>query len=103
MDLRTLPRRVRYWQRKLGLTQWKIRVVVLPQVGMACKNSLGNINFDYETMSAKIRLTDPKDREHDLESTMLHELLHIVWDMGEEQGIDRMVGVLRKGKGKVKL
>lgn len=109
-----------YWQEKLRLRDWIIKVKIARQRDMSLSDKLGEINFNVHTKTALISIIDPSDYddwgEQDMENTLVHELLHlhfsaisyhfgnkdiVVYEMFEEQAIESitsgLVGVLREG------
>jgi hypothetical protein len=71
------------WQKKLGLQDWKITVVVARASDLKPK-TLGNIHWELDKKTAVIHVLDPadyklpfKDMLQDMEFTVVHELIHL--------------------------
>lgn len=71
------------WQKRLGLADWKINVLVVRTTELKPR-TLGNIHWDNERKTAIIRVLDPSDYKlapramlDDIEFTVVHELIHL--------------------------
>lgn len=94
--------RCRYWQALLGLAHWNIDVRVVR--GAEIEDNRGRIDYDPVGEAAVMRLKDPMDYQGyfpcDLEETIVHELLHLIFDKSTtggdeyEQALDRTARVL---------
>lgn len=83
----TIRARVRYWQRKLLLSDWKITVVV----GVADDGSAANCDAQPEYKTAIVTFDPKKVPADQIDSFALHELLHcLTWrleGLAEEWGL----------------
>lgn len=99
----------REWQSFLGLAHWRIDVLFVR--GVEIENNRAQIDYNYTGESALIRIRDPVDHHgyfpFDAEQSLVHELLHVVFDIPAElagkdiglpleQRIDRLARVLVK-------
>lgn len=71
---------VEAWQKRLELRDWVFDVRVVPRYEA---DSLGQCTVQYQRRDAEIGIADPKDWPGDSdaadpESTLVHELLHVV-------------------------
>ncbi len=71
------------WQRRLNLTNWKIRLN-LTRASRLKPKTFGNIRWDADTHSAEINVLAPEDYKlpthemlADMEFTVVHELIHL--------------------------
>jgi hypothetical protein len=71
------------WQKRLGLQDWNITVVVTRASELKPK-TLGNIHWELEKKTAVIHVLDPSDYHmpfqemlKDMEFTVVHELIHL--------------------------
>jgi hypothetical protein len=72
-----------FWQRRLNLQEWDIRVVVARASELKPK-TLGNIHWDSSKKTAVLHVLDPADYDlapaemfDDMEFTVVHELIHL--------------------------
>lgn len=115
MSKRNLRQLLRYWQRRLQLRDWRLEVEV-------CRyrdgEHLGKAEFDLAEKAALIKICrqqdlvdDPISTESDQESTLIHELLHVVlaplqmeWEEGDarwlaqEQICNQLARALKEGR-----
>jgi hypothetical protein len=77
-----LERQMRFWQKRLGLENWKIDLRVQRQKAMG--DVWGTAEWDDEKKTAMVSVLDPRDYnlrggelKLDLECTIVHELVHI--------------------------
>lgn len=84
------------WVRRLGLQAWQIELDVRRQADMPVTNAQGATCLTYALRRATIALLDPRDHrsgndmslKYDMETTLVHELLHIVLHaVGSEAGL----------------
>lgn len=68
-----IAKQCKYWQRRLGLREWSITVEIVSKTNMP--KVLGTCRWSTEETSALIELREDAD-----ESTLVHELLHLVID-----------------------
>lgn len=96
MNPSDIPARLAYWQRRLRIQDWDIeaRVERMSSIGPGV---FGNCARNNESRHARIRLLDPDDVDtsaipssHDLEETMVHELLHVVFHCASEDTESRV-------------
>jgi len=71
------------WQKRLGLQEWKISVVMSPSRDLQSK-TVGNIHWELDKKTAVIHILDPADYRlpfpemlKDMEFTVVHELVHL--------------------------
>jgi hypothetical protein len=78
-----LPRCVEYWQRELGLEDWKITLQIVRQQDLQ-SGTLGDIEPDIQTKTAVMRIL--RESESDLRgrlaraeqrNTIAHEMVHL--------------------------
>lgn len=94
------------WQALLGLAHWSIDVRVVR--GAEIEDNRGRTDYDPVGEAAVMRLKDPMDYQGyfpcDLEETLVHELLHLIFDKtategdAYEQVLDRTARALVKLK-----
>lgn len=76
------------WQRKLGMTDWRISISFVTGATLSAHHGVdcliyGDTQPKPEKHSAKIRICDPlqtPEGEAAVESTVVHELLHVLLD-----------------------
>ncbi len=75
--------KLRYWQKRLNLQDWKISLLLVRTADLKPK-TLGNIHWDSDKKTAVIRVLDPADYKltaqamlDDMEFTVVHELIHL--------------------------
>jgi hypothetical protein len=78
-----LEKRLAVWQDRLELKDWKVSLI-LSRRGELRPGTLGNINWDTDTKTARIRILDADEYAmpfeatfSDMEFTLVHELLHL--------------------------
>jgi hypothetical protein len=78
-----LDRQLRFWQKRLGLEDWSLKVRVVRQAEID-PNSWGASEWDSDSRSGVISVLDPRDYnlkggnlKVDMECTIVHELVHI--------------------------
>lgn len=82
LNEKQLAKRLKYWQKKLGLSDWEIDASICRANHMGAERA-GEINWTLQNKQASIRLLDPTDYpdlgvfEQDMEGTLVHELLHL--------------------------
>lgn len=105
---------VKKWQQRLRLQDWDIEAVYVGPDHDGFGNRFGDIHPDLQRRYAKMRVLDPRKREHpDIENTIVHEQLHLhlfpftcAFDSGspealaEEQAIHAIARALIEGYGK---
>lgn len=102
-----LRRLCREWQDRLGLAHWHIDAEIVR--GAEIDDNLGQVDVAIERECALVRLKTHEDYHsafpYDIEQTLVHELLHIVFDMAGvegnemfEQAVDRIARVLVRMK-----
>ena len=79
MNLTQLRKESKRWQKKLGLTNWKITVVwAKPEELDTDTEKVFGINaYDPNHMESVIRIRNPKYEGYDVMATLVHELLHL--------------------------
>ena len=91
------------WQDLLGLAHWKIEVRIVR--GIEINNNCGQNDYSFINETSLIRLKTPDDYHgyfpYDIEVSLVHELLHIIFDIATsadneyyEQALDRTARVL---------
>ena len=104
-----LVKRLALWQKRLALQDWKITLVVCHRNELRPR-TLGNIHWDSDAKTAKIRILDAseyrteyRDTLKDMEFTLVHELIHLELSglprtdashRDEENAADQMAGAL---------
>lgn len=71
----SLPRLVKKWQRIMGLMDWDVSACYrkkLSEVG-----NLGECEVTATLRAADMVILDPSVRKHDVELTVVHELVHV--------------------------
>jgi hypothetical protein len=78
-----LDARLEIWQRRMNLSDWKISLVMSPASALKPR-TLGNIHWDTARKTAVIRVLDAADYKMschdmlaDMETTLVHELVHL--------------------------
>ena len=74
-----------FWVPRLGLQAWNIEFKVLPWVDMPMDGTQGTCSYSYPLRRATVSLLDPRDHrpggdrhlQYDMETTLVHELLHV--------------------------
>jgi Zn-dependent peptidase ImmA (M78 family) len=98
MTLPNLRDRAVYWRDRLNLREWAITVRWM--VAKDGKENVGHCTWNTERLTAEIAM---KRREPDQESTLVHELLHLVmqghgnyevYDVHTERAINRIASAL---------
>lgn len=106
LTIEQLQDRMVYWQEKLRLQDWMIKIKIARANEMEA-NRNAEIAFIYDNKQAYIKILDnmdhPKDAwfEHDMEWSLVHELLHLhlgqirqgenIDSVEEEQAIESIV------------
>lgn len=101
MTLPQLQRLCKVWQRRLRLQDWKISLQLLPNPVMGNGEAAdGLVDWDDEEVTATVTLREGLE-ETRLESTLVHELLHIRMNdltpnEGEtnDSGLERTINLL---------
>jgi len=104
-----LQKRLKLWQGILHLDTWNVTLEVSPRTELR-SGTVGNIHWDEEQKSARIRVLQASDYKvpfysalEDMEFTVLHELLHLELAalprtdesrVEEEHAVDRMATAL---------
>lgn len=99
---KTCNRYVAYWKPRLGLSDWTVEVEASDP--WKCR-TLGKCSVNRERRIATVTLAVPHPADEDLESTVVHELLHLYFDLQDfdpkdyaqvqsEQGIDAIANLL---------
>lgn len=84
MTVEQANRRCAYWQKRLNISDWHVKVKIVRSAKMSHGSSMGEVDiFDQKSM-AIVKLLDPIDWDgtpmipkQDMELTLVHELLHI--------------------------
>lgn len=73
-----------FWQQKLRLTDWDIKVSIAPALEMTYPNAQGQVRWFADEKAANIKLVDPADsarqsyiRPYNIEEVLIHELIHL--------------------------
>jgi hypothetical protein len=121
MNLTQLRKRAKYWQDKLGLKHWAIKVVWAKSSELDDSENTkvyGLNTFDPNHMTCLIQVLHPKNAEatYNVEETLIHELLHLFmfplesaagfsiksptdqWETAMEQAINRLSELLNNGR-----
>lgn len=81
-----LERRCRYWQKMLGLSDWKIKVKLARPEEMDDEDNQGECAVSSSNREASIRILHPTHYPttspfpQDWEATLLHELIEVYFD-----------------------
>jgi hypothetical protein len=74
---------VRTWQRRLGLSEWKIESKIVRQAQLP-KGTVANIHWSLPRKTANVRVLDPAESTlpkteivRDTELSVVHELIHL--------------------------
>ncbi|MEE9594253.1 MAG: hypothetical protein V3V92_02530 [Candidatus Hydrothermarchaeales archaeon] len=83
LSSRDAERLVKQWQKVLRLDDWRITVKICRSMDIA--GTLGAVRILKQSKEAKMQLLDPidfsdPDSPHDMEVTLVHELLHLSTD-----------------------
>ena len=85
----TLNKSLKWWKKKLFLTDWTIRAKLVPPDELG--SLLGNNTFTFEDKSSIIRIADIPISERSTyvgklcdECTLVHELLHLKYNLFED-------------------
>lgn len=91
MKVAAIPFRLAYWMRTLRIQDWAIEVRVERLSAMG-PGLLGQCIRDDNSRHARVRLLDPQDVDteglpsgDDLEVTLVHELLHVVFHAASDE------------------
>jgi len=121
MNLTQLRKRAKYWQDRLGLKHWTIKVVWARtgELDDADNQKVYGLNtYDPNHMTSLIQILHPKDADeaYNVEETLIHELLHLFmfplesaagfsiksptdqWETAMEQTINRLSELLNNGR-----
>jgi hypothetical protein len=111
-----------YWQEKLKLQAWDIKVMVCRDKELYSSKSDGEIWQDIQSVRATIKLMDPIDANpnapfpYDMEEVLVHELLHLIfapfepkekslkhdfWERAIERMAHTLVGLKRERENEV--
>lgn len=95
-DEKTLKELTDYWVKVLRLENWEIVTKIKRKEDMNLSECQGEVRYVFVHRQALITLMDPidwdnKDFEQDMESTLIHELLHLSFAniTGEEGELDK--------------
>jgi hypothetical protein len=105
-----LTKRLALWQQRLQLQNWKISLVLSHPADLR-PGTLGNIHWDPDLKTAKIRVLDPSEYKEkpfqatlrEMELTLVHELIHVELSalprndasrIDEEDAVNRMADAL---------
>jgi len=66
------------WQRKLGLTEWDITAEAIPAKRIDAEGDLGDCWSDISTLAATIRVATAEHSAAEVETTVAHEVLHVL-------------------------
>lgn len=80
---RRLNERLAVWQQRLQLQDWKVDLIMSHRSDLR-PGTLGNIHWDIDSKSARIRVLNPNEYQapfistfQDMEFTVVHELIHL--------------------------
>lgn len=81
MTQKRLEELLRYWQRRLRLRDWDVKVVLVRSYDIG-RGRVAECEYEEVLKEAVIRVVDPADRppslwKQDLEADLVHELLHL--------------------------
>lgn len=72
-----------YWQKKLRLQDWIVKASIRREKELKNREVAGECEWNLHKKMASVRILDPIDypddlmRDHDMEWTLVHELLHL--------------------------
>lgn len=107
-----LKEKLAYWQKRLRLNDWIVKVEIARQREFSTSDRLGEVTFNIHTKTALIKILNPVDYDdwdkQDMENTLVHELLHLhfayihyhfgknsdFYEMFEEQAIESIASGL---------
>ena len=78
-----LDKKLKYWQKILSLRDWDIRAEIVPLNTMSNPSHAGEIEWDLQGRAASLTLVREQDYpsdavdKTDIETTLVHELLHL--------------------------
>lgn len=78
MTLATLRRITKLWQKRLKLQDWKINVRF--NASIASENAAGMADWHPDNRTAEIDILPPHLIADDIEETLVHELLHVLYE-----------------------
>jgi hypothetical protein len=100
LDDEQLEERLRYWQKRLRLQDWRIEAVIVRGREIEYNDALAD--YTIPIRQAYIKVADATDwapmlpQPLDMEWNLVHELLHVVWalptssiDRGTEERLER--------------
>lgn len=114
MNLQQVRKIARKWQKHLGLTNWKIKVEWGTDMDEEDGKVYGLNTYDPNHMTSTIKVLKD-DTDHDIEETIVHELLHLLmfplesaagfsikspsdqWETAMEQTINKLSELLVNG------
>src|SRR5215469_7567433 len=104
-----LPAKLVTWQKRLGLTDWKLSLLVAPATDLK-PDTLGNVHWNIDQKVAVIRVLQPAGYQgscsaaiEDMQTTVVHELVHLELSTlprstesrrEEEKAVNRITGAL---------
>lgn len=101
MTLHELRERMKYWQDRLNLREWKLTLQWMP--ARQAREFQGLCAWSVEELTAVVQI---RRAQEDVEATLVHELLHIVlqghkeyedYDLALERAINRITEALMAG------
>lgn len=76
-----LEEKLAYWQKRLRLSDWIIKIDIARQKEFSASDRIGEIAYNVYTKTAHIKILDPVDYDdwdkQDMERTLVHELVHL--------------------------
>jgi hypothetical protein len=99
---------IKKWKDLLGLENWTVELVELDPFGGSTPDPLavGLVEVYEDKEFARVHVVDPFLRNHDVEDTVVHELLHVIVDLillkgkkHAEWGVEKLLTVIRNLKG----
>ena len=106
MNVKGYSRLLDYWKPRLGLSDWEIRFEAKHPHDMRSE-AQGSCYVTRSRRIAYIEVAEPQAKEHDVEQTVVHELLHCYFDLQDfdakdyayvqsETGVDALACLLVK-------
>lgn len=85
--------KLKYWKNILTLDQWDVIAKIVRVKDMDAEDSQGTINFRMCGLEAIIKQMDPidwdnQDFDYDMEASLIHELLHLLFARFKHEGED---------------
>lgn len=80
LDNKTLDRKIKYWAKKLSVDNYKIDFTISEDSSSDDINIEAEIDISLAYLRASITFFEPAITENSLDDTIIHELLHIIFE-----------------------